>query len=160
MTLDFTNPESAKKSLQTQTPELLSFLRLTSPELEKFLTQGFAQGVSVVQTPTPTQFFFPKNVTAEQEQYARGFLDALNQIYQRSGFIPVNNNILSPGFVANTVAQEAKEGGGKDGGKLVYLCWGLGCSFVNSSDLGLAGYLHNNHNIASGRVVIITRGLD
>lgn len=123
MTLDFTSPESAKKSLLSTPETISSILGLTSADFDKFITQGFAQSQGlVVQTPTPTQFFFPKNVTSEQEQYARGFLDALNQIYQRSGFVPVNN-ILSPGFVANTVAQEAKEGGGakEQGGKLILI---------------------------------------
>lgn len=38
LTLDFTSPESAKKTLQT--PDVIRFLQLTSPELERFLKQG------------------------------------------------------------------------------------------------------------------------
>jgi len=36
-------------------------------------------------TPTPTQFLFPKCVTAEQEAYANGFAQALEEIYRTQG---------------------------------------------------------------------------
>ena len=36
-------------------------------------------------TPTPTQFFFPKEVTEEQEAYVQGFAHALEEIYKRQG---------------------------------------------------------------------------
>jgi len=36
-------------------------------------------------TPTPTQFLFPKSVTAEQEDYASGFARALEEIYRTQG---------------------------------------------------------------------------
>jgi len=39
---------------------------------------------SLLQTPTPTQFLYPKYVTDEQEAYARGFVEALAQL-QNSG---------------------------------------------------------------------------
>ncbi len=54
-------------------------------------------------TVTPTQFLCPKNVTAEQEQYARGFIDALNTIYKAEKFVPPAPSLLSPGFVTQTV---------------------------------------------------------
>lgn len=40
---------------------------------------------AVLQTPTPTQFLFPKNVTEEQEAYAHGFERALEEIYKEKG---------------------------------------------------------------------------
>ncbi|GLH07790.1 Transcription factor AP-1 [Gryllus bimaculatus] len=55
----------------------LNKLKLGSPELEKFI---FAQQ-SGIMTPTPTQILFPRTVTEEQEIYARGFVDALNELH-------------------------------------------------------------------------------
>ncbi|VDP42233.1 unnamed protein product [Soboliphyme baturini] len=103
LTLDFSNPEAAKKTISTS--DVISLLGLKtsvglSPEIERFFTQN----VVVSNTPTPTQFIFPKNVTAEQEQYARGFIDALNQLHQMRGCIPMSN-LLSPGFITSTVVQ-------------------------------------------------------
>lgn len=64
-------------------------LELPSPELERFLLQqtcettdsGASGGLS---TPT-TQILFPKSVTEEQEAYARGFIDALEQLHRSQG---------------------------------------------------------------------------
>lgn len=102
LTLDFTSPENARKSLQT--PEVLNFLKLSSPELEKLITQG----VTVVTTPTPTQFIFPKNVTNEQEQYARGFIDALNSLHQQYGYVHPPN-LLSPSFLPTSLNSVEKD---------------------------------------------------
>ena len=52
------------------TPDV-QMLKMTSPELAKFLSAGHN-----VSTPTP----FPKTVTEEQELYARGFEDALRTV--------------------------------------------------------------------------------
>ncbi|MRA94204.1 hypothetical protein GH868_30220, partial [Bacillus thuringiensis] len=76
MTLDF----NSRKTRATKIGALLAspdlnMLKLASPELEKML---LANG-SVTTTPTPTQFIFPRSVTEEQEAYARGFVDALEQ---------------------------------------------------------------------------------
>jgi transcription factor AP-1 len=55
-------------------------LKLGSPEFEKLL---IAQQDGLITTmPTPTsQIYFEKAVTEEQEQYARGFVDALNELH-------------------------------------------------------------------------------
>ncbi len=42
----------------------------------------------VTTTPTPTQFLCPKNVTEEQDAYARGFVDALAKLYQDEAGMP------------------------------------------------------------------------
>jgi len=52
------------------TPDV-QMLKMTSPELAKFLSAGHN-----VSTPTP----FPRTVTEEQELYARGFEDALKTV--------------------------------------------------------------------------------
>lgn len=54
-----------------------NLLKLSSPDLERLLMSN-----GLVTTPTPTQFFYPKNVTEEQEAYARGFLEALGQLHK------------------------------------------------------------------------------
>lgn len=57
----------------------LNMLKLGSPELEKLI---IAQQDGLVTTmPTPNQILFPKTVTEAQELYARGFVDALNELH-------------------------------------------------------------------------------
>lgn len=57
----------------------LNLLKLGSPELEKLI---IAQQNGMVTTmPTPTQILFPRTVTEEQELYARGFVEALNELH-------------------------------------------------------------------------------
>ncbi|KAK2180150.1 hypothetical protein NP493_456g01018 [Ridgeia piscesae] len=82
MTLDFNTRKTraAKIEALLASPDL-NMLKLASPELEKML---LASG-SVTTTPTPTQFIFPRSVTEEQEAYARGFVDALEQLHQTDG---------------------------------------------------------------------------
>lgn len=86
MTLDLNQARSIVKrpkynAAVTGAPVLsspdLNKLKLGSPELEKFI---FAQQ-SGIMTPTPTQILFPRTVTEEQEIYARGFVDALNELH-------------------------------------------------------------------------------
>ncbi|KZC13524.1 Transcription factor AP-1 [Dufourea novaeangliae] len=70
-------------ALNTVTPILsspdLNMLKLGSPELEKFIIAQ--QDSLVTNLPTPTQILFPKTVTEAQELYARGFVDALNELH-------------------------------------------------------------------------------
>jgi hypothetical protein len=64
-------------------------LKLGSPELERMI---IAQNGLVTTTPTPglLPHYFLKSeeteVTEEQEQYARGFVEALNQLHQTNGY--------------------------------------------------------------------------
>lgn len=81
VTLDLDTPETMSKKQKFAailTSPDLHMLKLASPELERFIISNG----NITTTPTPTQFLFPKNVTEEQEQYARGFIDALNQLHQ------------------------------------------------------------------------------
>lgn len=93
MTLDLDNPvrngvgvggggignisKKQKFSCLLSSPDL-NMLKLGSPELENLIIQ---QNGQVLTTPTPTQFIFPKNVTEEQEMYARGFDLALAELH-------------------------------------------------------------------------------
>lgn len=81
MTLDFTSEKTKQRKLNEvlNSPDI-NMLKLASPELERLIIQ---QG-GVTTTPTPnTQILFPKSVTAEQEAYARGFVDALAELHQK-----------------------------------------------------------------------------
>lgn len=81
MTLDFSGCGSKQNRFQSllASPDL-HLLKLGSPELEKMLLQANA---SIVATPTPTQFIYPRYpVTEEQEAYARGFVEALAELHQ------------------------------------------------------------------------------
>merc|ERR1719510_2790677 len=60
------------------TPDV-QMLKMTSPELAKFLSAGHN-----VSTPTP----FPRTVTEEQELYARGFEDALKTVKSKLNSVP------------------------------------------------------------------------
>jgi hypothetical protein len=94
MTLDFnspTNPNKKIKFMKTcilESPDL-KMLKLGSPELERMI---IAQNGLVTTTPTPglLPHYFLKSeeteVTEEQEQYARGFVEALNQLHQTNGY--------------------------------------------------------------------------
>lgn len=82
LTLDLDAPMSkkAKFSCLLSSPDLKR-LKLESPELEELIIRQ--QNGMVTTTPTPTQLSFSKTVTAEQEIYARGFVEALQQLQQR-----------------------------------------------------------------------------
>ena len=88
MTLDFAAPPTKKTKTQTlgvnsaavlASPDL-QMLKLASPELERLIIQ---HNDMVTTTPTPTSVSYPKNVTEEQEAYARGFVDALAELHKK-----------------------------------------------------------------------------
>lgn len=63
------------------TPDLTR-CKLDSPHLEKLLIQLDGQ---ITTTPTPGFMFPPKDVTEAQEDYARGFVDALTELQNSHG---------------------------------------------------------------------------
>lgn len=77
MTLDFNGSVKPKKLNNVLSSPDLNICTLASPELERMIIQ---QNGMVTTTPTPTQFLFPKSVTEEQEAYARGFINALEEL--------------------------------------------------------------------------------
>lgn len=86
MTLDLDGGASSEKKSRYSTlltsPDL-NMLQLASPELERLI---IAHNGLVTTTPTPTQFLFSgRNATEEQENYARGFVDALAQLHGSAG---------------------------------------------------------------------------
>ncbi|CAD5125121.1 unnamed protein product [Dimorphilus gyrociliatus] len=84
----------------------LQMLKLASPEVEKLLNLN---GITTTPTPTTSILFPPKPATEEEEEYAKGFVEALNSVYaQRGGqpkFLPTPTGAKN---VANTVPTEIK----------------------------------------------------
>lgn len=78
------NGRALPTALNNITPILgspdLNMLKLGSPELEKLIMAQQDSLVTSLPTPT-TQILFPKTVTEAQELYARGFVDALNELH-------------------------------------------------------------------------------
>jgi len=82
MTLDFSsNPSKGMKLNGLLGSPDLNLLKLASPELERMI---ISQNGLVTTTPTPTQFLFPKAVTEEQQDFARGFVDALAELHSKT----------------------------------------------------------------------------
>merc|ERR1711992_257379 len=78
----------------------VQMLKLTSPELAEFLTRN-----PTLTTPTPSgnTILFPKNVTEEQELYAKGFEVALKNMHQGTGSGPGGATIsTSTGLTIST----------------------------------------------------------
>merc|ERR1711951_311993 len=79
LTLDLNSASAKKNKVQNLlTSPDVQMLKLTSPELEKFLSQN-----PTLATPTPSGFF-PKAVTEEQMMYVKGFEEALEKMHQES----------------------------------------------------------------------------
>lgn len=98
MTLDLNSagrPERGSKQARCSsllTSPDLNMLQLASPELERLI---IAQNGLVTTTPTPTTLF-SRTATEEQENYARGFVDALAQLHQQQQQPPQPLQIADP----------------------------------------------------------------
>ncbi|XP_037078227.1 LOW QUALITY PROTEIN: transcription factor jun-D-like [Pollicipes pollicipes] len=83
MTLDLdVRPGKRQRTDQLLTSPDINMLKLASPELERFITQ---HGLATTPTPGPQAIsaVFGRTVTEEQENYARGFVDALHHLKQQ-----------------------------------------------------------------------------
>jgi len=80
MNLDLNSAELQRS--RTMSLSDLVFEELLSPMKTPIGTCRTGSVSSAAMTPTPTQFFFPTSVTAEQEAYASGFARALEEIYR------------------------------------------------------------------------------
>lgn len=85
LTLDLNNRPSKKQRAGPNFNPLLTSpdlnqLKLASPELERLIIQ---QGSTILgnTVTTPSQFLFPKTTTLEQEEFAKGFEDTLEQLH-------------------------------------------------------------------------------
>jgi len=83
----------------------LNQLKLASPELERLIMQ---QGTTVLANnpATPSTFsFFPKAATEEQEEFARGFVDTLEQLHHQSATASSSEGGGAPSVVVTTVSE-------------------------------------------------------
>merc|ERR1712154_529907 len=95
LTLDLNSASPKKNKVQNLlTSPDVQMLKLTSPELEKFLSQNPS-----LATPTPSSYGFPKSVTEEQMQYAKGFEEALDKIKYQDNLGPNTDTVTA----ANTL---------------------------------------------------------
>jgi len=98
LTLDLNSASAKKNRVQNLlTSPDVQMLKLTSPELEKFLSQN-----PTLATPTPSGYIFPKSVTEEQMMYAKGFEEALEHLRQAET-VPEGSNEATVA-AANTLA--------------------------------------------------------
>merc|ERR1711874_493035 len=95
LTLDLNSDSPKKNKVQNllTSPEV-QMLKLTSPELEKFLSQNPS-----LATPTPSSYGFPNSVTEEQMMYAKGFEEALEKIKYQENYGPNTDTVTA----ANTL---------------------------------------------------------
>merc|ERR1712036_196309 len=95
LTWDLNSASAKKNRVQNLlTSPDVQMLKLTSPELEKFLSQNPS-----LATPTPSGYVFPKSVTEEQMMYAKGFEEALEKIKYQENFGPNTDTVTA----ANTL---------------------------------------------------------
>jgi len=98
LTLDLNSASAKKNKVQNLlTSPDVQMLKLTSPELEKFLSQN-----PTLATPTPSGYIFPKSVTEEQMMYAKGFEEALEHLRQAETGLGTGNDPTVA--AANTLA--------------------------------------------------------
>lgn len=95
LTLDLNSASPKKNKVQNLlTSPDVQMLKLTSPELEKFLSQNPS-----LATPTPSSYGFPRSVTEEQMMYAKGFEEALEKIKYQENYGPNTDTVTA----ANTL---------------------------------------------------------
>jgi len=100
LTLDLNTATAKRNKVQSLlTSPDVQMLKLTSPELEKFLIQNPS-----LATPTPNGYVFPKSVTEEQINYAKGFEEALAQMQQADSSITGVSDASSRVAAAATLA--------------------------------------------------------
>uniref|UniRef100_A0A182PET2 BZIP domain-containing protein n=1 Tax=Anopheles epiroticus TaxID=199890 RepID=A0A182PET2_9DIPT len=68
----------------------LQMLKMVSPELEKIISTNAA-----LPTPTPSAVMFPPSATSEQQQFVKGFEDALQSIHNKDTTSNNNNSSTS-----------------------------------------------------------------
>merc|ERR1712108_54134 len=133
LTLDLNSASPKKNKVQNLlTSPDVQMLKLTSPELEKFLSQNPS-----LATPTPSSYGFPKSVTEEQMQYAKGFEEALEKIKYQENFGPNTDTVTA----ANTLVTLS---GGQSGQQEQQSALHLPLSLPNTSSLSLTSLPPSN----------------
>jgi hypothetical protein len=99
--LSFSTAPKGTLAVTTAESQLFSPLVLTTPDLESFITASSLSLATSCTTPTPTQFLRTVGGvgTSEQEEYAKGFVDALQRIRQQEA-VSDNLNTTTTTFTA------------------------------------------------------------
>lgn len=90
----------------------LQVLKLVSPELEKIIINNAA-----LPTPTPSSILYPTKATTEQEQFAKGFDEALLSMHEKDNINKMhithnnNNNISTSNNNNNSSSNSAPASG-------------------------------------------------
>merc|ERR1712141_219780 len=126
LTLDLNSASPKKNKVQ--------MLKLTSPELEKFLSQNPS-----LATPTPSSYGFPKSVTEEQMDYAKGFEEALEKMHYQGNFGPNTDTVTA----ANTLVTLSSGQSGQQDQQSAQSALHLPLSLPNTS-LSLTSLTPNN----------------
>merc|ERR1711881_264415 len=135
LTLDLNSASPKKNKVQNLlTSPDVQMLKLTSPELEKFLSQNPS-----LATPTPSSYGFPKSVTEEQMQYAKGFEEALEKIHYQGNFGPNTDTVTA----ANTLVTLSSGQSGQQDQQSAQSALHLPLSLPNTS-LSLTSLTPNN----------------
>merc|ERR1739848_947124 len=133
LTLDLNSASPKKNKVQNLlTSPDVQMLKLTSPELEKFLSQNPS-----LATPTPSGYVFPKSVTEEQMMYAKGFEEALEKIKYQENFGPNTDTVTA----ANTLVTLSS---GQSGQQDQQSALQLPLSLPNTSSLSLTSLPPSN----------------
>jgi hypothetical protein len=138
LTLDLNSASAAKRnkvqSLLTS-PDV-QMLKLTSPELEKFLSQNPS-----LATPTPSGYPFPRSVTEEQMMYAKGFEEALEHLRNAEMTTTSGTDILdaAAGLASTTAAAAAQ----LSEASMVAAATTLAC--LSSAAVNHSQYHHHQH---------------
>merc|ERR1712025_361760 len=105
LTLDLNSASPKKNKVQNLlTSPDVQMLKLTSPELEKFLSQNPS-----LATPTPSGYVFPKSVTEEQMMYAKGFEEALEKIKYQENFGPNTDTVTAANTLVTLSSSQAAQ---------------------------------------------------
>merc|ERR1712228_835687 len=135
LTLDFNSASPKKNKVQNLlTSPDVQMLKLTSPELEKFLSQNPS-----LATPTPSSYGFPKSVTEEQMDYAKGFEEALEKMHYQGNFGPNTDTVTA----ANTLVTLSSGQSGQQDQQSAQSALHLPLSLPNTS-LSLTSLTPNN----------------
>ncbi|XP_042874994.1 transcription factor AP-1-like [Penaeus japonicus] len=109
LTLDFTRPSKKQRPGGNFNPLLtspdLNQLKLASPELERLIMQQGSTILNSNTVTTPSQFFFPsKTATVEEEEFAKGFEDTLEQLHHQDAIATSGSGTVVVTSVAPSVS--------------------------------------------------------
>lgn len=109
LTLDFTRPSKKQRPGGNFNPLLtspdLNQLKLASPELEKLIMQQGSTILSNNSVTTPSQFLFPNKIaTVEEEEFAKGFEDTLEQLHHQDAIATSSSGTVVVSSVAPSVS--------------------------------------------------------